>query len=161
MPLLPNWICHPILQMTGVPEIVCPRVTIWGVSYARAVAPLSIHTTLYLDLQQKVILPYIPPGTSDHTGCPWDKLATPLRCQCMPYIVWCNTQGITDWKDIRMSDWKRLHLGFRCRYCGHIRRKDIRTDCQIGPTNFPVQIFWQLGRTNHISFIRAICHLQV
>ena len=77
--------------MTGVPEIVCGSVTIWGVSYARDVAP-SIHTTLYLDLQQKVTLPYIPPGTSDHTGAQPSMGQTRNTFE----VSMCNTQGITD-----------------------------------------------------------------
>ena len=160
MPLLPNWICHPILQMTGVPEIVCPRVTIWGVSYARAVAPLNPYHTVPWPTAES----YTPLYPTRHERPHRLSMGqTRNTFEVSMYAIHCMVQHTGhNWLK-RHSDvgLKRLHLGFRCRYCGHIRRKDIRTDCQIGPTNFPVQIFWQLGRTNHISFIRAICHLQV
>ena len=68
--------------MTAVPEIVCASVTIWGVSYARASPGYTIpyhakqhHRTPHHTAPWRVTavsysgwLPYIPPGTSDHTG---------------------------------------------------------------------------------------------
>ena len=109
--LLPNWICHPILQMTGVPEIVCASVTISGVSYARAVHTLQHRTTVSYSTQRTLLY-------SSRHDRPHRWLVSTAHCSAH----WASTKNVFDsgswwW----WSVWSRsrrkhvlLKVGFLC-----------------------------------------------